>query len=68
MTLTGKEAIERIQRQQERQNKHIKENYDRISVTLPKGTKEQIKTLGMTANGYINQLVNADLEKRNKSK
>lgn len=37
--MTGKEAKERLEKQYKRQNEHIKENYDRISITLPK--KEQ---------------------------
>lgn len=59
--MTGKEAIERLEKQYKRQNEHIKENYDRVSVTLPKGTKERIKAKGETVNGYITRLVIADL-------
>ena len=46
-----------------RQNDHIKNTYDRISVTLPKGTKDRVKDLGLSMNGYINKLVLEDLEK-----
>lgn len=56
MDISAKEAIERVERQQrriKRQNEHIKENYDRVSVTLPKGTKDRIKSKGETVNGYI---------------
>ena len=66
MAISAKEAIERVERQQrriKRQNEHIKENYDRVSVTLPKGTKERIKARGETVNGYITRLVLADLGK-----
>ena len=59
--MTGKEAIERLEKQYKRQNEHIKENYDRVSVTLPKGTKERIKAKGETVNGYITRLVLSDL-------
>lgn len=59
--MTGKEAIERLERQYKRQNEHIKENYDRVSITLPKGTKERIKANGETVNGYITRLVLSDL-------
>lgn len=59
--MTGKEAIERLEKQYKRQNEHIKENYDRVSVTLPKGTKERIKAKGVTVNGYITRLVLSDL-------
>ena len=59
--MTGREAKERLERQYRRQNEHIKENYDRVSITLPKGTKERIKAKGETVNGYITRLVIADL-------
>lgn len=59
--MTGKEAKERLEKQYKRQNEHIKENYDRISITLPKGTKERIKAKGETVNGYITRLVMSDL-------
>jgi len=67
MAISAKEAIERVERQQKRikrQNEHIKENYDRVSVTLPKGTKERIQAQGLTVNGYINELVLEDLKRR----
>lgn len=66
MTISAKEAIERVERQQariKRQNEHIKENYDRVSVTLPKGTKERITSKGETINGFIGRLVAAELER-----
>jgi hypothetical protein len=59
--MTGKEAKERLEKQYKRQNEHIRENYDRVSITLPKGTKERIKAKGETVNGYITRLVIADL-------
>ena len=61
--MTGKEAKERLEKQYRRQNEHIKENYDRISITLPKGTKERIKRKGESINGYITRIVLADLDK-----
>ena len=51
------------EKQYKRQNEHIKENYDRISITLPKGTKERIKSKGESINGYITRLVLTDLDK-----
>ena len=59
--MRGKEAKERLEKQYTRQIEHIKENYDRVSITLPKGTKERIKKKGETVNGYITRLVIADL-------
>ena len=61
--MTGKEAKERLEKQYKRQNEHIKENYDIISITLPKGTKERIKSKGESINGYITRLVLTDLDK-----
>lgn len=62
--MTGKEAKERLEKQYKRQNKYITENYDRISVTLPKGTKERIKAAGKTCNGLINALIMEWLERQ----
>ena len=61
--MTGKEAKERLKKQHNRQNEHIRENYDRVSITLPKGTKERIKAKGETINGYIVRVVLDDLER-----
>lgn len=60
--MNGKEAKQRLEKQYKRQNEHIKETYDRVSVTLPKGTKERIKAKGESINGYITRLVLADLD------
>ena len=61
--MTGKEAKARLKKQYTRQNEHIKKNYDRVSITLPKGTKERIKAKGETVNGYIVRVVLDDLER-----
>ena len=46
------------------QNEYIKEKYDRINLTVPKGAKEQIKAKaaaqGMSVNEYINRLIDND--------
>ena len=62
MVMPGKEAKKRLESQYKRQNQHIKANYDRVSITLPKGTKELIQAKGESLNGYINRLVAEDLE------
>lgn len=62
MVMQGKEAKKRLENQYKRQNEHIKNNYDRISITLPKGTKELIQAKGESLNGYINRLVSKDLK------
>lgn len=65
--ITEKKALEALKRQEKqykRQNDYIKAAFDRVSVTLPKGTKEKITGAGFSVNGYINMLVNDDLKKR----
>lgn len=57
-----KELQEYVSNRYKRQNEKIKENYDRISVTLPKGTKQQITSKGETVNGLINRLIKEYLE------
>lgn len=46
-------------------NKHIKENYDRISLVLPKGQKSLLKgfceKMGISLNEYLKSLIVADL-------
>lgn len=56
------EALERQRKQYQRQNDFIKENYERVSVTLPKGTKDRIKKTGQTVNGFINKVVLENLK------
>lgn len=55
--MDGKEAIKRLEKQYKRQNEYIKNSYDRVSITLPKGTKDRIKEKGYSINGLINELV-----------
>lgn len=52
-----KKIIENYKKRIQKQNDRIRENYDRISVTLPKGTKDRIQAQGLTINGFVNQLV-----------
>ncbi len=53
--------------QQKAVNKYVKNNYDRINVTFPKGQKEIIKTAataaGESVNGYIKKAVDDRLER-----
>jgi hypothetical protein len=48
------------------QNDFIRNNYDRINLTVPKGKKEVIKkkadSLGKSVNEYINQLIDSDMQ------
>ncbi len=47
------------------QNDYIKEKYDRINLTVPKGRKEEIKkraaSEGKSVNEYINSLIDSDM-------
>jgi hypothetical protein len=52
-----KKIIENYKKRIQKQNDRIRESYDRISVTLPKGTKDRIQAQGLTINGFVNQLV-----------
>lgn len=61
------ERLKKIEKQREgqykRQNEYIAKAYDRVSVVLPVGTVDKIKSLsGQSVNAYINMLVFADLE------
>ena len=43
-----KKIIENYKKRIQKQNDRIRESYDRISVTLPKGTKDRIQAQGLT--------------------
>lgn len=57
------EMLEKYKQRIKRQNEKIKQDYDRASVTLPKGTKDRIQALGYTVNGFLNSAVLSELEK-----
>ncbi len=46
-------------------NEFIANTYDRVNLTIPKGTKEQIQEYarkqGLSLNGYINKLIADDM-------
>ena len=52
--------------QQKATEKYKKENYDRVLVQLPKGTKERFKVTGKSVNGFINESVMEKLEQLKK--
>ena len=52
-----REKLERLNNRIKKQNQAIKENYDRVSIILPKGTKDRITATGKSINGLINELV-----------
>lgn len=46
--------------------KYAKENYDRVLVKFPKGTKEQIRKKSNSVNGFIVDAVKKELERNDK--
>lgn len=62
-----KKMVENYKSRVKRQNEKAKENYDRISVMLPKGTKDRIQAQGLTINGFVNQLVLDKLDELEKN-
>ena len=66
--MDDKKMIENYKSRVKRQNEKAKENYDRISVMLPKGTKDRIQAQGLTINGFVNQLVLEKLDELENNK
>lgn len=63
--LTKEERAEETRKRKlDSQNEWIKEKYDRVSITLPKGTKERITSLGESVNGFVNEAVEKLLNER----
>lgn len=56
--------------QQKAVNKYVREKYDRINVTMPKGKKEVIKAHasrhGLSVTAYINAAIDEKIEKDGK--
>ena len=50
-------------------NKYVKNNYDRVNLTVPKGKKEKIKAhaeaQGESVNGFINRAIDNQMERDN---
>ena len=62
-------ALEREKKRYKMQNEWIAENRERQTVTLPKGTKDRLKAVGVSSfNGYINELIQEDLKRRESPK
>lgn len=55
MSRADAEMLEKYKARIKKQNDKIKEDYDRVTATLPKGTIDRIKALGLTINGVINE-------------
>jgi predicted DNA binding CopG/RHH family protein len=55
--------------QQKAVNKYVREKYDRINVTMPKGKKEEIQSHaarhGVSVTAYINAAIDEKMERYN---
>lgn len=56
--------------QQAAVHKYVKEKYDRLDLTLPKGHKDILRNIatanGESVNGFVTRIVNEAIEKYNK--
>lgn len=59
----AQKALERQERRYKKQNEYIKDKYDRVSVILPKGTKERIQSFSGSVNSFIADSVIEKLER-----
>ena len=54
-------------KQQASVNKYVRENYDRINVTFPKGKKDVVRAhaeaCGESVNGFINRAIDETMER-----
>jgi len=54
-------------KQQASVHKYVREHYDRISVTVPQGKREEIRqhaeTQGESVNGFINRVIDEAMER-----
>lgn len=54
-------------KQQASVHKYVREHYDRISVTVPQGKREEIRqhadTQGESVNGFINRAIDEAMER-----
>ena len=61
------QARERLKRIAKKNNEYIKNNYDRVVVLAPPGTKDKIKAVlgpGESASQFINALISEEIERR----
>lgn len=58
--------------QQKAVHKYVKNNYDRIELTVPKGKKDQIKShselMEESLNGFINRAIDETMERDKENK
>lgn len=60
---TDKEIAAKARERARRQNQAAKDYWDCVSCRLPKGTKQRIQAQGYAVNGFINNVVLAELER-----
>lgn len=53
--------------QQKAVNKYVKNNYDRINVTFPKGTKEELEAAAAAAGESVNSYIRTAVSRRMES-
>lgn len=44
-----------------RQNEAAKERFEKITIQVPKGTKEKIQATGESLNGFINRIIQENI-------
>ena len=60
-------AKERLKRIAKKNNEYIKQNYDRVVVLAPTGTKDRLKALlknGESINALVNGLIQEEIARR----
>jgi len=57
-------AEEKVFNQISYQNSYNKKKYDRISLMLPKGEKDRIKTAAVAAGESVNEFINKAIKQR----
>lgn len=62
MAKTDVEILNAYRARIKRQNNAIKDNYDKVTATLPKGTVDRIRALGLSINAAINKSLLAYLD------
>lgn len=53
-------------------NKYMRENYDRVNLTMPKGRKDEVKahadTKGESLNAFINRAIDSQIQRDTEEK
>lgn len=55
--MDGQEAVKKLQKRYNYINEYNRENYERIGLMLPKGTKERLAKTGQKTNALIRELI-----------